>query len=79
MEVSQTLSAQHEESQQESYEFHEGNETYGLYEKGRIKDGYSQIYDKVNCCTFCGKIVQSKISRHILTHRDEARVMEVLT
>ena len=40
MEVSQTLSAQHEESQQESHEFHEGNETCGLYEKGRIKDGY---------------------------------------
>ena len=47
--------------------------SYGLYEKGKIKGCCSQIYNKVNCCTFCGKIIQSKISRHLLTHRDEPK------
>ena len=33
----------------------ESKEFFGLLPKGHKKDGCKQIYEKVNCCTFCKK------------------------
>ena len=55
------------------------SDQYGLYKKDKKKEGCKQVYDKVNSCTFCEKMIKSKISRHILTvHKDEQRVYNIL-
>ncbi|XP_078322178.1 uncharacterized protein LOC144621976 isoform X2 [Crassostrea virginica] len=51
---------------------------FGLLPKGPKKEGCKQIYDKQNYCTFCSKNIKSKISRHILTHKLQPRVMKIL-
>ena len=53
-------------------------EEFGLLPKGPKKEGCKQIYDKQNYCTFCSKNIKSKISRHILTHKLQPRVMKIL-
>ncbi|XP_061164923.1 uncharacterized protein LOC133173868 [Saccostrea echinata] len=54
-------------------------EEFGLLPKGKIKEGCKQTYDKQNYCTFCSKNIKSKISRHILTHKLEPKVMKILS
>lgn len=50
-----------------------------LFKKENKKEGCKQVYDKVNCCTFCMKLISSKIARHLLNvHRDQAEVIKVL-
>ena len=50
-----------------------------LFKKANKKEGCKQVYDKVNYCTFCMKLISSKIARHLLNvHRDQAEVMKVL-
>lgn len=57
----------------------ESKREFGLLPKGMIKEGCKQIYDKQNYCTFCSKNIKSKISRHILTHKLEPKVMKILS
>lgn len=51
----------------------------GLLPKGPKKEGCKQIYDKQNYCTFCSKSIKSKISRQILTHNLQPKVMKILS
>ncbi|XP_050391798.1 uncharacterized protein LOC126810662 [Patella vulgata] len=48
---------------------------FGFQKRRGIKEGCQRTYDKMNYCTFCGKGIRSKMSRHLLTvHGDEVRV-----
>lgn len=48
-----------------------------LHLKALPKPGYKKRYDKINFCTFCHKEMHSKISRHLLTHKNELKIMEI--
>ncbi|XP_061167370.1 uncharacterized protein LOC133176226 [Saccostrea echinata] len=48
-----------------------------LHLKALPKPGCKKRYDKINFCTFCHKEIHSKISRHLLTHKNELKIMEI--
>lgn len=41
--------------------------------------GLKKRYDKINSCTFCDKQICSKITRHLLTHKDRTEIMKIMT
>ncbi|XP_052255303.1 uncharacterized protein LOC127861006 [Dreissena polymorpha] len=43
------------------------------------RNGCKKRYDKINVCTFCGKQNKSKITRHLLTHKERAEVLKIKT
>jgi len=45
--------------------------------KRSIKQGCKQVYDKTNYCLFCNKAIHSKISRHLLTHKDQKEIADI--
>jgi hypothetical protein len=46
--------------------------------KKKVADGCKQVYDKCNYCTFCEKRISSKISRHLLTHKGEKEIDDII-
>ncbi|XP_021349971.1 uncharacterized protein LOC110448181 [Mizuhopecten yessoensis] len=55
-----------------------GTQIFGLLPKGQKKEGCKNTYDKQNYCTFCKKMIKSKISRHLLNvHKLEPRVSKI--
>lgn len=49
-----------------------------IYTTKSPKRGCKRSYDKVNFCTFCGRSIMMKISRHLLAvHKHEKEVMEI--
>lgn len=46
--------------------------------KKNVAPGCNQVYDKCNYCTFCSKQIRSKISRHLLTHKEQKEVNEII-
>jgi hypothetical protein len=45
--------------------------------KKKVAAGCKQVYDKSNYCKFCGKMIISKIARHLLTHYDETEIQDI--
>lgn len=45
--------------------------------KKPVSHGCKQVYDKCNYCVYCNKEIRSKISRHLLTHKEEKEILEI--
>lgn len=41
------------------------------------RDGCHKRYDKINFCVYCQKEIKSKISRHLLTHKEYPKILEI--
>ncbi|XP_052264132.1 uncharacterized protein LOC127867138 isoform X19 [Dreissena polymorpha] len=48
-----------------------------LQSKKLPRDGCQKRYDKINFCVYCKKAVKSKISRHLLTHKERQKVLQI--
>ena len=52
-------------------------DTAKVQTKGRPDYGFKRKYDKINSCTFCKKLIRSKITRHLLTHKERGEILQI--
>lgn len=44
----------------------------------KVATNCKQVYDKSSYCTYCSKMISSKISRHLLIHKGEKEIADIL-